>query len=98
MIGIDSCTFDYLIYIGAMQKTLDSQLIILGDRIRMLRKSRGYSQEYFANSISINRTYYGTVEAGQSNLSVLNLIKIAMGLGVTLDELLPPEMYLTKQK
>jgi transcriptional regulator with XRE-family HTH domain len=77
-----------------MEISIDSNLVLLGKRIRMLRKARGFSQEYFANYININRSYYGTVEAGQSNLSVLNLIKIAAGLGVTLNDLLPPEFYL----
>lgn len=80
-----------------MEKSLNTHLLTLGNRIRILRKARGYSQEYFANSINLNRCYYGTVELGQSNLSALNLIKIAIGLGVTLNDLLPPEMYLTKE-
>lgn len=54
----------------------------LGKRIRTLRKSAGYTQEEFAYKAGLDRSYYGAVERGERNLSVLNLLKIAEALGV----------------
>lgn len=58
-----------------------------GQRIQTLRKEQGLSQEKFALSIEMDRTYYASVEAGKRNISLLNIKKIADGLGVTLSEL-----------
>ena len=58
-----------------------------GNRIRELRLKTGLSQEKFALSISMDRTYYASVEKGKRNISLLNIKKIADGLGVTLSEL-----------
>ena len=61
--------------------------IELGERIRQLRNKIGISQEKFALSIEMDRTYFASVEAGRRNISILNIKKIADGLGVTLSEL-----------
>lgn len=47
----------------------------------------GISQEKFALSIDMDRTYYASVESGKRNISIVNIEKIAQGLGVTLEEL-----------
>ncbi len=59
----------------------------LGKRIRGLRLETGLSQEKFALSIEMDRTYFASVELGKRNISIVNLDKIAEGLGVTLSEL-----------
>ena len=59
----------------------------LGIRIKNLRNKIGISQEKFALSIGMDRTYFASVEAGRRNISICNLQKIAIGLGVTLSEL-----------
>ena len=59
----------------------------LGERIREVRNKIGLSQEKFALSISMDRTYFASVEAGRRNISICNIKKIADGLGVTLSEL-----------
>lgn len=58
-----------------------------GQRIQNLRKELGLSQEKFALSIEMDRTYYASVEAGKRNISIYNIKKIADGLGVSLSEL-----------
>jgi transcriptional regulator with XRE-family HTH domain len=60
----------------------------LGQRIRELRSEQGYSQESFADHCGVHRTFMGTIERGESNLSFSNLVKVAEGLGITLSELL----------
>lgn len=60
---------------------------LFGTRIKELRNAKGLSQEKFALSIDMDRTYYASVEAGKRNISINNIQKIAKGLGVTLEEL-----------
>lgn len=60
---------------------------VLGERIRKLRNKIGLSQEKFALSIGMDRTYFASVEAGRRNISICNIEKIANGLGVSLSEL-----------
>ena len=59
----------------------------LGQRIKMLRTEKGLSQEKFALSIDMDRTYYASVESGKRNISLNNIEKIANGLNITLEEL-----------
>lgn len=41
-----------------------------GQRIKFLRNERGISQEKFALSIDMDRTYYASVESGKRNISI----------------------------
>ncbi len=59
----------------------------LGDRIKKLRSQTGLSQEKFALKIGLDRTYYSSVENGKRNIAIINLKKIADGLGISLSEL-----------
>lgn len=59
----------------------------LGKRIKQLRNALGISQEKFALSIEMDRTYYASVESGKRNISIKNIVKIADGLGISLEEL-----------
>ena len=58
-----------------------------GLKVQQLRKATGMSQEKFALSIDMDRTYYASVESGKRNISICNIKKIADGFGVTLGEL-----------
>ena len=58
-----------------------------GERIKQLRLSKGISQEKFAISIDMDRTYYASVENGKRNISLVNIEKIAKGLEISLEEL-----------
>lgn len=59
----------------------------LGKRIRELRLQTGLSQEKFALGIGMDRTYYASVETGKRNIAIINIKKIADGLGVSLGKL-----------
>lgn len=59
----------------------------LGQKVQQLRKEKGLSQEKFALSIDMDRTYFASVEAGKRNIAIKNIQKIADGLGVSLSEL-----------
>ena len=58
-----------------------------GERIKTLRNEKKISQEKFALSIDMDRTYYASVESGNRNISLININKIANGLGITLEDL-----------
>lgn len=58
-----------------------------GNRVRELRKARGYSQESFAHECDIHRTYMGDVERGERNIALDNIVKISGALGIELSEL-----------
>ena len=60
----------------------------LGRAIRRLRTEAGYSQEGFAAACGLHRTYMGTVERGQRNISLDNIEKIAKRLNMTAGQLL----------
>lgn len=59
----------------------------VGLRIKELRAGLGLSQEAFAYSIEMSRTYFAEVETGKRNVSIENIERIAGGLGVSLREL-----------
>lgn len=58
-----------------------------GLRVQQLRKETGMSQEKFALSINMDRTYLASVEAGKRNISINNIKKIADGLNISISEL-----------
>ncbi|MGP0100816.1 MAG: helix-turn-helix domain-containing protein [Solirubrobacteraceae bacterium] len=60
----------------------------LGLAIRQLRRAGGISQEAFAASCGLHRTYIGGIERGERNVSFANLLRIADALGVRPSELL----------
>ena len=67
-----------------MEKTL---VMLLGARIRTLRKTRGWSQDQLAEASSINQKYVSEIERGRVNGSLVIYDAIAKGLGLTLSEL-----------
>lgn len=56
--------------------------VLFGQRVRELRKEKGYSQEGFAIACGLDRSYFGSVERGERNISIENIAAIAH----TLDE------------
>ncbi|MEJ1250518.1 helix-turn-helix transcriptional regulator [Denitratimonas tolerans] len=53
-----------------------------GRRIRALREAAGISQEELASRCGLHRTYVGSVERGERNISLENIVTIARALGV----------------
>ena len=58
-----------------------------GAKIHDLRKENGWSQEEFAEVCGMHRTYVGSVERGERNLTLLSIRTIAAGLGLSISEL-----------
>ncbi len=59
-----------------------------GQRIRELRKAKGFSQEAFADKCGFMRTYMSRIETGTANPSLDAAKVLADGLGMSLSELL----------
>lgn len=54
-----------------------------GLRVRESRLSKGISQEQLAERCGLHRTFIGRIERGETNLTLLNIHKVARGLGVS---------------
>ncbi len=65
-----------------------SYLSKIGNRIRELRTEVGLSQEKLSFACNLDRTYVGSVERGERNISVINLNKIASALNTEPSEIL----------
>lgn len=61
---------------------------LFGANVCLLRKSKGFSQEDLAEACGLHRTYVGSIERGERNISIDNMERIAAALGVDLPELL----------
>jgi len=60
----------------------------LGEKIRRLRKKAGISQEELGFRANLHRTYIGSIERGEQNISVDNIHKVAKALKVSPGDLL----------
>jgi transcriptional regulator with XRE-family HTH domain len=67
---------------------MDPLRIRLGQAVRELRSAAGYSQESFAAKIKVHRTFMGTIERGNTNVSLDTLERLARGLEMGVWELI----------
>lgn len=65
---------------------------MFASNLRELRLKRGLSQESLAERCGLHRTYVGSVERGERNVSIDNMERIASALSVEVADLLrkPP--------
>lgn len=66
-------------------------LIKFGNKIRSERLKRNLSQEAFADKVGVHRTYIGMIERAEKNITLLNIKKLADGLGIPVSELMKLE-------
>ncbi|MCL2348926.1 MAG: helix-turn-helix domain-containing protein [Planctomycetaceae bacterium] len=59
-----------------------------GDRVRLLRKEQELSQEKLAFITGLHRTYLGSVERGERNISLQNIQILAKAFGITISVLM----------
>ena len=57
----------------------------IGQRIKLFRNARGLSQEQLAEITGLHRTYIGSCERGERNITVVNLSIICEKLDVKLN-------------
>jgi len=58
-----------------------------GETVRKLRQERQISQEGFADLCGLHRTYISDIELGKRNVSLENIEKIAVALGISISDL-----------
>lgn len=58
------------------------------ENLRRIRTQKGLSQEDLADLADLHRTYVGSVERGERNISVDNMEALAEALGADLSEML----------
>lgn len=63
--------------------------VLLGNKIRKIRRKKKISQEQLAFESDLHRTYISDIERGSRNVSIKNIEKIAKALKVSLKELMP---------
>jgi len=61
---------------------------ILASNMRRLRKAKGLSQEELADIANLHRTYIGSVERSERNVTLSSLETIAKALDVSVIDLL----------
>ncbi len=71
-----------------MPKQKTSARLIFAGNLRRLRKLQGISQEKLAELADLHRTYIGSVERGERNITIDNMERLARALGVTIQALL----------
>ena len=59
----------------------------LGQRIRQLRHAQGWTQQDLAERAGLDYKYVGAVERGERNITLDNIEKLAVGLGVEAQQL-----------
>ncbi len=64
--------------LGSLRKTF-------AKNVRLFRQEKGLSQEDFAELAELHRTYIGSIERGERNISIDNIERIAVALKVPIN-------------
>lgn len=67
---------------------MNTVLKAFGRKVREKRGEKGLSQEALADAAGLDRSYLGSVERGERNLALQNIVKIAAALDMTASDLL----------
>lgn len=59
-----------------------SPTVAFGRHVRARRLQLGISQEALADAAGLHRTYVGSVERGERNIALLNIVRLASALSV----------------
>lgn len=71
-----------------MEKSCSPIRIALANNLRRLRAERALSQEALADIAGLHRTFVGSVERAERNISIDNVARLARALAVTPADLL----------
>lgn len=59
-----------------------------GERLRFLRKKKGFSQEAFAEAAGLDRSYVGGIERGERNITLRTMEALAQALEVDIAKMM----------
>ncbi len=62
-------------------------LLSFGQKVRVERLRQGLSQEELAEKANVHRTYIGMIERAEKNITLTNIEKIALALGIEISKL-----------
>lgn len=71
-----------------LRKPTSHLINVLAINIRAFRKAKGLSQEEFADICGLHRTYIGSVERGERNVTLSTLEVFASVMSVSVPQLL----------
>jgi len=80
----------------SLQQQEDAYLARLGERVRAWRTEHGMSRKSLALASGVSERYLAQLEAGEGNISVLLLRKVARAMGVAVERLVREEQALEK--
>lgn len=66
-----------------MDRTAAKEIRAFGLAVRARREALGISQEALASKARLHRTYVGSVERGERNVTLKNIYVLAQALGVS---------------
>ena len=69
-------------------KTKSSARRIFAENLRKARLAKGLSQEGLAELSGLHRTYVGSVERAERNVSIENMERLSVAVSVSLPDLL----------
>lgn len=81
-----------------MEKQRENKKVLLGRRIRTIRKDKGWTQEELGAKADTSYKFIGEIERGQQNPSFDILVKVADALDVELFELFRFDQETVKRK
>jgi len=86
---------DYLQYMPKKQlrRPSDKLRLVLASNLRAFRQKRQISQEEMADLCGLHRTYIGSVERAERNVTLSTLEIFARVLGLTVPQLLTPARH-----
>jgi transcriptional regulator with XRE-family HTH domain len=69
-------------------KAIQTARKIFARKLKAFRVLKGLSQEELADIAGLHRTYVGSVERGERNISIDNMERLASALGIKIKDLL----------
>lgn len=69
------------------RRAINEYQVLFGKRLRALRKQRELTQEQLAAEAGLDRTYLASIERGERNVSLQNIMKLTNALEIFAGEL-----------
>ena len=80
-----------------MRKTMNIELLQIGEQIRILRRCKGMGQEDLAEAAEVSNMTISRIENGTTAMSILTLKRIAEALDASTEEILMQKKKETQQ-